>query len=218
MPAVLRAVLAAFISACVLIVLLSTTAHAQSWNSSISTGLTSVESAFNEGTYTWTLKNKSSLPGDADPTFDILVWELTPYQVREPLYFAAPEGWDWTDDSWKVISTERRYYTPYALGPGKSIEFRYTPDPEGRMVNSGGPQPPGLAFVAHVAAVVPGSGSADGSARWTPASSPYSSTWHDRCRTSVMSLVPEPKGALATAVGACAMVLSLARRRDTPRL
>ena len=59
---------------------------------------------------------------------------------------------------------------------------------------------------------------ADGSVRWTPAISPYSYTWHDRCRTSVFTLVPEPKGALAMAVGACAMVLSLARRRDTPRL
>jgi len=60
----LRRIFAAFIFAGMLIVLLTLTAHAQSWNSAVTSGLTSVTWMFAEGEYTWTLFNNSSLPGD----------------------------------------------------------------------------------------------------------------------------------------------------------
>jgi len=192
---------------------LATTAHAESWSSALTTGLTSVEPVFQDGTYTWTLTNNSSMAGDASPAYDILVWRLTPFQVRSPLDVVAPDGWKWSGDDLRLISNSAKYYTPYALGPGQSIQFRYTPDPTGPIINDHGPQPMGLAFIAHVAAVVPGSGSADGADRWDAASTTYGCTWHDESRVSEdgMSPISEPRGFLVLALAICTMGFGVAR-------
>ncbi|MCX6376615.1 MAG: hypothetical protein NTU88_11380 [Armatimonadetes bacterium] len=184
---------------------LATTAHAESWSSALTTGLTSIESVFQDGTYTWTLTNNSSMAGDASPAYDILVWRLTPFQVRRPLDVIAPDGWKWSGDDLRLISNGEKYYTPYALGPAQSVVFSYTPDPSGPIINNHGPQPMGLGFIAHVAAVVPGSGPADGTDGWTSTRTPTGFTWYDRSSVAgnQIAAVPELKGLLVLALAIC---------------
>ena len=190
-------------------------ACAESWSSNLTAGLTSVESVFRDGTYTWTLTNRSSLPGDSEPSFDILVWELTPYQVREPLSVVAPSGWEWDEGAWTLSASSRKYYTPDALGPGKNIVFEYTPDPNGSIINDHGPQPAGLGFLAHVGAVVPGSGSDDGTVRWQSVVTPIGESWHDRPTMigDIQYAVPEPRGFLVLGMAVCAVCVTARRRR-----
>lgn len=216
--AILRGILLAVLATLLLIALTTTPVYAQRWNSAITSGLTSVYSIFENGAYTWTLQNNTSLARDTEPAFDILVWELVPYQVRQPLSWAAPEGWEWSGDRWKLVQPNRKYYTPHALGPGAAIVFRYAPDPKGALVNSRGPQPEGLGFVAHVAAVVPGSGSANGSVKWIPVDTPYGQTWYDRPTVNRLDLepVPEPNSFFLIAA-MCGLGLACARRKQHGR-
>jgi len=211
LASVLRGIVLAILAALLLIALMTSSAYAQSRDSAVTSGLTSLDSVFQDGTYTWTLKSNSSLAGDTDPSFDILVWALTPYQVREPLLWTAPEGWTWSRDKWELISPNRKYYTPYALAPGASIVFRHTPNPEGKLVNSKGLQLAGLGFIAHVAAVVPGSGTEDGSVRWIPTATPYGDTWYDTPVADGSTLIPEAKGLLVMALGICTVGSRLIR-------
>ncbi|MCL6520372.1 MAG: hypothetical protein K6T99_11120 [Armatimonadetes bacterium] len=201
MNILLRRIFAAFIFAGMLIVLLTLTAHAQSWNSAVTSGLTSVTWMFAEGEYTWTLFNNSSLPGDTCREYDILIWELIPFQVEEPLSWVAPEGWIWNGNKFKVADSSKKYFTPCAIGPGQSAVFKYKPKPNGKLINNNGPQPVGLAFVTHVAAVASGSGALDGSRPWIPKFTQHGSTWFDE---SNLAAVPEPAGLgiLAFYVGA----------------
>ncbi len=208
----LRGIVLAILAALLLIALTTTPAYAQSRNSTMTSGLTSLDSVFQDGTYTWTLKNNSSLAGDTDPSFDILVWGLIPYQVPEPASWSAPEGWTWSRDKWELISPNRKYYTPYPLAPGASIVFRYTPNPEGKLVNANGLQPERLGFVAHVAAVVPGSRTEDDSARWIPTATPYGNTWYDTpVADDGSTLIPEARGLLVMALGICTVGSRLIR-------
>ncbi|MDI6828927.1 MAG: hypothetical protein QME62_10625, partial [Armatimonadota bacterium] len=120
----LRQLLAACIFAGILVVLFTFTAHAQSWNSAVTNGLTSVTWEFAEGEYTWNLWNNSSLAWDADDEYDILIWELIPFQIEEPLSWTAPEGWTWTGNKFKIADPSKKYFTPNAIGPGQSAVFR----------------------------------------------------------------------------------------------
>ena len=183
-----------------ILLVVSVQAVAQSRNSAVTSGLTSVYSEFKDGIYLWTLTNDSQ--ADTTSSFDVLVWELIPYQVNEPASWIAPAGWEWSGDRWELISAQR-YFTPYAVAPGQSIRFSYTPDPQLGIVNPQGPQPQGLGFVTHVAAVVPGSGSPDGLIRWAQASSEYGGTWHDRAviHDEELSTIPEAPGILVLAAG-----------------
>ncbi|MDI6828926.1 MAG: hypothetical protein QME62_10620, partial [Armatimonadota bacterium] len=70
-----------------------------------------------------------------------------------------------------------------------------------------GPQPTGLAFITHVAAVVPRSGAADGSHPWMPKSTQYGSSWFDE---SSLAVVPEPTGFGAFTF--CIVALALLRK------
>ena len=209
-----RPMLLGVLAALLLVPFAAGPALAESWDCRLTTGLTSVESVFRDGTYTWTLTNRSSLPGDDDPSFDILVWELRPYQVREPLSVAAPNGWTWEADAWTLVASSRKYYTPDALGPGKSIVFLYTPNPSGAIINSHGPQPAGLGFIAHVGAVIPGSGSDDGEIAWQPVRTPFGESWYDRPTQTEDGdcAVPEPKGLLALGMAVCAMCVTARRK------
>lgn len=218
-----RGMLIAGLLACALIALLAGTVHSQGWNAPISAGMTSVESELDAGAYTWTLRNDSSLPGDAYPEFDLLVWELVPYQVCEPLAWTAPEGWIWDGSRMKLADKSRKYYTPYAIAPGSSLTFTYMPDPSGELVNARGPQPESLGFVVRVGAVLPGSGALDGSRRWVPLSvDGFGYTWHDRpslVPRSDQKPVAEPRGILVMAFGVCSLASFLVpgwrRRHDT---
>lgn len=211
LASVLRGIVLAILAALLLIALMTTSAYAQSRNSAVTSGLTSLDSVFQDGTYTWTLTNNSSLPGDMEPSFDILVWGLIPYHVPEPTSWTAPEGWRWAHDAWELLSPNRKYYTPNALAPGASIVFRYTPKPEGKLVNANGLQPERLGFIAHAAAVVPGSGTEDGSVRWIPTATPYGDTWYDTPVADGSTLIPEAKGLLVMALGICTVGSRLIR-------
>lgn len=192
-----------------LVACLSFPARAQNWNSAVTSGITSVFSEFKDGVYHWTLENNSSQ--DTWASYDVLVWELIPFQVARPSSWTAPEGWEWSRDRWELISNDR-YYTPYALAPGASIQFRYTPDPWQGLVNPQGPQPEGLGFITHVAAVVPGSGSDDGAIKWTPASTEYGQTWYDLPTVfdSPSTAIPEAPGILVLAAGIAMLSVRLA--------
>jgi hypothetical protein len=209
------------LAALVLIALLTwaATAHAESWSSALTTGLTSVESVFQGGTYTWTLTNNSSMAGDSSPAYDVLVWRLTPFQVRTPIEVIVPDGWKWSGDDLRLISNSAKYYTPHALGPAQSVVFSYTPDPSGPIINNHGPQPMGLGFITHVGAVVPESGSADGLRKWVGTCSPYGSTWYDESWVSAdrMAPVPEPKGLLILAIAICGTGLGVLRGASSRR-
>ena len=141
------------------------------------------------------------------------MWRLTPFQVRRPLDVVAPEGWTWSGEDLRLISNSGKYYTPYALGPAQSVEFSYTPDPSGPIINDHGPQPAGLGFIARVAAVVPESGSADGLANWVRTCSPYGSTWYDisSVEGNGITAVPEPRGLLVLALAICSTGLGVLR-------
>ncbi|NIR03471.1 MAG: hypothetical protein GTN78_25270, partial [Gemmatimonadales bacterium] len=103
----------------------------------------------------------------------------------------------------------RKYYTPYAIAPGQSLTFTYTPDPSGAPVNSRGPQPESLSFVVRAAAILPGSGALSGSRPWELTSGDeFGSTWHDRpslLPVPATDAVPEPRGVLVMALGMCGL-------------
>ncbi len=210
----LRRIILALFAALVLLILVTVSVQAQTWSSAKTTGLTSVESVFQNGVYTWTVTNESSLPGDTEPSYDLLIWGLMPYQVSVPQSVSTPAGWTWTGDGWSVASSSEKYRTPASIAPGQSLVFQYTPVPDGELINSSGRQPDGLGFVVHVAAVVPGSGSLDGSVKWTPTMTEFGGTWYDRATAEIpdSSPVPEMEGLFVLAYGALALVLSGARQ------
>lgn len=219
MRMIFRGMAFAVFTALILIIFVTAPAHAESWSSGVTAGLTSVESILNGGAYTWMLKNNTSLPGDDNQVFDILVWSLTPYQVNEPLTVVSPAGWKWNGKGWEVASNSDKYLTPNSVGPGKSLVFQYTPDPRGHLINASGPQPAGLAFITHVAAVLPDSGSANGAEQWTKTTKLTDATWHDKSAVneSNMSATPEPKGFIVMAFGIAGMGLVGLRRATGKR-
>jgi hypothetical protein len=198
----IRNIVIAILAGIAMVLFISVPVFSQSWKCGIQTGLVSVESTFMDGTYTWVLTNRSSLPEDPYPDFDILVWSLIPSGVNEPLSWVAPEGWRWAGDRWEIDATScQKYKTPPALAPGQTVTFMYTPDPNGKLINDKGPQPPELVFIAHVGAVVPNSGSLDGGTPWTPTRTEFGKTWFDRPMILTSETVPEPSALLQFAAG-----------------
>ncbi len=206
------------VTAAILLVLTAAgVAHAQNWNSGQETGLTSLTWDVTGNLYTWNLTNNSGLASDPYGSFDILIWSLMPYRVREPLSWTAPEGWTWNGRSMELASNSGKYMTPFALGPGQTMTFTYLIDPEGDYINSSSPIDDRMYFNAHVGAVIPNSGSLDGSDRWEEYYvQNLGQTWHDRAWVRPdddINVIPEPGGWLALSLGACGLLAAGARRR-----
>jgi hypothetical protein len=199
---------------------LAGSACSQSWNSTTYTGLTSMKSVLEGDTFVWTLTNNSSLAQDEYSDFDILIWDLMPYQILEPASWTAPEGWTWNGTKMELVSSSSGYFTPYAIGPGQSLTFTYRPKLGGEYINTSGPPDIGPLFASHVAAVVPGSGSFDGSDRWDDYFvRDMGPTWHDQAITEFgdRPLIPEPGGVLVLALGVVSLAtLIMPRRRRLP--
>lgn len=164
---------------CIVVVLLfalltAVTAYGQSWNSAVTEGITAVYASLDTSTNTWTwvLTNTSSTPACPVPDH-VLVWKFQPFNVYEVVSWTAPAGWVWETSGWQnyeIANNNRKYYTPPAIAPGKSAIFTYKFNPSGKKINPF-PQgycgdPDAIGFITHVGAVIPGSGSLDGSVRW----------------------------------------------------
>lgn len=200
------------ITALVILMLAALTlpANAVSWSSAKSTGITLVQSALNTATntYTWTLTNGSDQPGLPLA----IIWALQPFNVPAPISHTEPAGWEWNAGSWQyyeVDSPSAKYYTPPSVAPGLSVVFTYTFDPTAPKINPREDDPDALCFLSHVAQVEPGSGTLDGSVKWTPVENPvYGPTWYDRC-----TIVPEPCSLITLAFGLTSLASLAARRR-----
>lgn len=195
-----------------LLVIVSGSAFAQSWNSALTEGLTAVQFTKVGTEYTMVLQNLTSLPGDTRPDFDVLVWALEPFNVPAPeTILESPEGWVWDGAVWKmfeIADETQKYYTPPALAPGGTMTFRYVStltDP----ANHGGPADGSPGFLAHVAAVDP---LAPGpTQKWTAVVPEgfNTPTWNDHS-------VPEPGSLLALSTGLIGAVgLILRKRRNS---
>jgi len=187
--------------ALVLVLVLAGAAHSQNWNSTQDTGLTSVRSVLEGDTFVWTLTNNSSLAQDEYPDFDVLAWDMMPYQILEPESWSAPEGWAWDGKRMKLASNSDGYFTPHALGPGQSLTFTYQPKVGGEYINTSGPIDMVPRFAVHVAAVFPGSGTLDAVDRWEEYyAENLAETWHDRATIGGgypgATLIPEASGLL----------------------
>lgn len=196
--------------AVLLLAVLVAPAHAVSWSSAKTTGITEVESALDTGTntYTWTLTNGSDRPGMPYA----IIWMLQPFNVPAPISHTEPADWEWNAGGWQyfeVGASNKKYYTPPSIAPGQSVVFTYTFDPSAPKINPRDDDSDALGFLSHVAQVEPGSGSFDGSEKWTSVENPvYGATWHDRC-----TIVPEPCGFVALAFGLTSLTSLAVRRR-----
>ncbi len=193
-------------------------AVAQSWSSAKTSGITIVESMLDTdtNTYTWTLTNGSDSPG----TPLAIIWTLQPFNVPAPISWTAPVGWEWTSHGWETFEIEasnQKYYTPPAIAPGQSVVFTYTFNPVAPIANQRDDGSDALGFLSHVAQVEPGSGSLDGSKKWTAVTNPvYGQTWHDRCAVDddpEYPPVPEPASLLTLAFGLTSLTTLAVRRR-----
>lgn len=195
--------------------------HAQSWSAAQTSGITLVTSSLDPmtNTYIWTLTNGS---GQFDlPT--VLIWSLEPFNVPAPIAWTAPAGWTWSGNGWQsyeITDSGEKYYAPPAVAPGQSVTFSYTFDPAAPKINPFGEgyigSPTAIGFISHVAQVVPGSGTLDGSVRWTEdPNSIYGQTWFDRCIVEGdkdYPPVPEPSSIFAMMVGLTSLGGLLRRR------
>jgi hypothetical protein len=202
------------IAAAILLAILVMPAQAVSWSSAKTTGITLVDSVLDTdtNTYTWTLTNGSDAPG---MPYAIL-WALQPFNVPAPIAHTEPTGWEWNAGSWQyyeVADPADKYYTPPSIAPGQSVVFTYTFDPMSPKINLRDDDPESLCFISHVAQVEPGTGSLDGSTKWTPVTNPvYGPTWYDRCK-----LIPEPCSLLVMTTGIISLSGFARRRRISLR-
>lgn len=205
-----------------LVAVLSLPAKAGSWSSAMTSGITIVQSVFdtNTNTFTWTLTNDSDKPGVPCA----IIWSLEPFNVPAPTSWTAPGGWTWTERGWETFEIDdpsEKYYTPPAIAPGQSAVFTYTVDPEAPRINPYGSgydgDPDAIGFITHIGAVVPESGTLDGSVRWIAATTPYGSTWWDRCTVTpgiiIYPPVPEPSSLAVLAFGLTSLASLAVRRR-----
>lgn len=202
-----------------LLAILVLPANAVSWSSAKTSGITLVESTLDvdTNTYTWVLTNNSDQPGLPYA----IIWALQPFNVPAPISHTEPAGWEWNAGSWQhyeVASPSQKYYTPPSIAPGQSVVFSYTFDPSAPKINLRGDDPVTLSFLSHVAQVEPGSGTLDGSVKWTPVENPvYGPTWYDR--TIVVDdpeypPVPEPAALVVLSTGMISLGGLALRRRS----
>jgi hypothetical protein len=192
-------------------------AHAQSWSSAKTSGITLVESALDTATntYTWTLTNGSDRPGMPYS----IIWTLQPFNVPAPISHTEPTGWGWKSSGWEhyeVAASNKKYYTPPSIAPGQSVVFTYTFAPTAPKINRRDDSD-AIGFLSHVAQVEPGSGSLDGSKKWTSADNPvYGQTWFDRSTITPdpeYPPVPEPASLIALGFGLASLTSLVVRRR-----
>lgn len=165
-------------------------AQAQSWDSALTTGLTEVNASHVGNVWTFVLTNRSA---ESVPEWDVLVWTSQPFNIPRPIIITCPNGWDWTGTGWEQyrVDPNRKYYTPPAIEENGVFTIVHEDgaafmNPEDSLFGQPG-------FACHVGAVVPGSGSSDGSIPWEPAQTIYGGTWFDRS----VSIPELPAGALA---------------------
>jgi hypothetical protein len=176
-----------------------------------------VEWSLTGNTYTWTLFNNSGLEGDGTPGYDVLIWSLQPFQVKEPLSWTAPDGWEWTSagghQQFEIANPDSKYKSPVAIAPSGSAVFTYTFDPDAPLVNSHGPQPTGIAFLTHAAAVHTEPIINHGVKEWVATSAPgLGPSWYDvSISYDPPTVVPEPSGILGLTVATAWLVTCLVR-------
>ena len=197
-----------------------TAAPAQSLSDAATTGLTTVQWSRASNTYTWTLTNNSGSAADSTTGYDVLVSSLQPFGVPAPVSWTAPAGWEWRANggyqAFEISQPSRKYYSGPAIGPGQSAAFTYTFEPGTPLINGGGSNPGGPAFLTHVAAVKTTPTVKGDALSWTPTSvSGLGASWHDASTTSPAPTpgVSEMPGALALVIGALWLVTCALRAR-----
>lgn len=184
--------------------------------------MTRVSSTLDDAThtFTWVLQNTTGTSGSPIGDGQVLVWSLQPFDVYAPTAWTAPPGWTWDRSvgawrNYEIASQNRKYYTPPSIGPGASATFTYTFDPNGPIINDKGlsADPFAIGFLTYVAAVVPGSGTPDGSAKWSQTTDPvYGTMWYDRSDYHPDVMMPEPGSLLALGMGVVGLAGFIRRR------
>ena len=165
-------------------------AQAQSWDSAVTSGLTEVSATHVGNVWTFVLTNRSK---ESVPEWDVLIWSLQPFNIPRPISITCPNGWDWSGTGWEQyrVDPNRKYHTPPAIDENGVFTIVHEDGAPSINVEESLFGQPG--FQCHVGAVVPGSGSSDGTIPWEPAQTIYGETWFDRSIS-----VPEvPAGLLA---------------------
>jgi len=198
-------------------------AHAIPWSHGSSSGVTRVSSTLDDAThtFTWVLQNATGTSDSPIGSGQALVWSLQPFSLYAPTAWTAPPGWTWDRSvgawqNYEIANQNRKYYTPPSIGPGASATFTYTFDPNGPIINTFDKgftgDPFTIGFLAYVAAVAPGSGTPDGSAKWSQTTDPvYGTMWYDRSDYR-LDLIPEPSSLLALGMGAAGLAGFIRRR------
>lgn len=194
-----------------LLVLVCGGAFAQSWESALTNGFTSVDFSKVGYEYTITVYNMTGILGDPTENYDVLVWTVEPFNLPAPQdILEMPAGWAWEGGGFKmfaIVDDSQKYYTPPALGPGEFYTFKYTSTLL-TPANQGGPEDGSAGFLCHIAAVdssMPGSATE----KWIPYEPEgMPRTWYDKSIP-----VPEPGGLLALASGLLGTLGFIARKR-----
>ncbi|MEN6519885.1 MAG: hypothetical protein ABFD46_01865 [Armatimonadota bacterium] len=193
-----------------ILVVCTVAAHAQNPNCALTSGLTSVASELNGNTFTWTIMNNTGL-NDGNTDWDVLVWEVQPVGLPDPIQVTAPSGWIWTTNGhskFQIKDQNRKYKSTAAITPGNSLKFQYTVD----STELSNIDLSSISFLTHVAAVEPTPTAKVGKLEWAPTTVDGNPSWHDQAST------PEPEAILPffLACSAVASIIKSGRRRRLP--